>query len=173
MTSFITKAVQGVYTKWEAVLPALMLQYNAMAHSMTGFSPALLSLGREIHSPLDKEFIMPKSFNAGKWVESGVPTLIKYIADVAKLKKEQQEECAQKFNDEKCKRFPTFITPGTKVLIQQERQTNLDKEEHKKLIPLYDGPYEVVWVHSEDATFIIHVGEDEKTVRETVEIATF
>jgi hypothetical protein len=54
MTSFITKAVQGVQTQWEAVLPALMLQYNAMAHSMTGFSPALLSLGREIHSPLDK-----------------------------------------------------------------------------------------------------------------------
>jgi hypothetical protein len=60
-TSFITKAVQGVHTQWEAVLPALMLQYNAMAHSMTGFSPALLSLGREIHSPLDKEFIMPNS----------------------------------------------------------------------------------------------------------------
>jgi hypothetical protein len=46
MTSFITKAVQGVYTQWEAVLPALMLQYNVMAHFMTGFSPALLSLGR-------------------------------------------------------------------------------------------------------------------------------
>jgi hypothetical protein len=44
---------------------------------------------------------MPKSFNAGKWVESGVPTLIKYVADAAKLKKEQQEERAQKFNDEK------------------------------------------------------------------------
>jgi hypothetical protein len=79
MTSFIIEAVQGVQTQWKAVLPALMLQYNAMAHSKMGFSPALLSLGREIHSPLDKEFIMPKSFNAGKWVESGVPTLIKYV----------------------------------------------------------------------------------------------
>jgi hypothetical protein len=132
---------------------------------MTGFSPALLSLGREIHSPLDKEFIMPKSFNVGKWVESGVSTLIKYVADAAKLKKEQQEEHTQKFNDEKCERFPTFVNPGTKVLIQQERQTNLNKEKHEKLIPLYDGLYEVVWVYSEDATLIIHVGEDKKTVR--------
>jgi hypothetical protein len=161
MTSFITKAVQGVYTQWEAVLPALMLQYNMMAHFITGFLPALLSLSNS----LDKEFKMPKSFNTGKWVESGVPTLIKYIADVAKLKKEQQKKRAQNFNDEKCERFPTFINPGTKVLIQQDHQTNLDKQEHEKLIPLYDGLYEVVWVHSEDATFIIRVGEDKKTVR--------
>jgi hypothetical protein len=144
MTSFITKVVQGVHTQWEAVLPALMLQYNTMAYFMTGFLPALLSLGREIPSSLVKEFIIPKSFNAGKWVESGVFTLIKYVADVAKLKKEQQEKQAQKFNDKKHERFPTFVNSGMKILIQQEDQTNLNKQEHEKLIPLYNGPYEVV-----------------------------
>jgi hypothetical protein len=40
---------------------------------MTGFLLALLSLSREIHTPFYKEFIVPKSFNTGKWVESGVP----------------------------------------------------------------------------------------------------
>jgi hypothetical protein len=165
MTAWLTKKLEGIHTRWEDVLPALMWEYNSTVHSMTGFTPALLALGREIRSPLDQLVLLPEKFDLSKWTDSGIPTLIEHVTKAVKEKKQQQEERTKKFNDEKRERFPTFVNPGTKVLMEQERQTDLDKQQHEKLIPLYVGPFEVVRVHSEDASFVVQVGAEEKTVR--------
>jgi hypothetical protein len=160
MVAFLTKNCDISQADWEVKLPAIMWQYNSTRYSITGFTPELLQIGRAISTPVELKnpFDLIDGWDKEKWTSSGIPQLIKYIAMARENTHKSQKETAEK-SINKC------MKQGIKVLVEVERKTNLDREEHHKLLPLWDGPYELVGERMPLAEYTIKVDGEEKPCR--------
>jgi hypothetical protein len=97
MVAFLTKNCDISQADWEAKLPALMWQYNSTRHFITGFTRALLQIGRAISTPVDLKnlFDLIDGWDKEKWTISRIPQLIKYIVMACENIHKSQGNCRE------------------------------------------------------------------------------
>jgi hypothetical protein len=104
------------------------------------------------------------SWEAHKWHDSGLPGLIKAIQKAIQRTEDTQKRNADIYNEYNRHKLSKFIKTGTLVLVMNERKTNLDRDEHQKLLPLWKGPYKIISEIKENTLYQLDI---EGTLKET------
>ena len=141
------------------MLTPLMRQYNNRVHSVTGFAPSILMLGQLAKYPCSLEKIDKldcSKYDKQKWVDSGISELHKQIRIAALRSLKKRQEDINKWNLNKADQIKkASLLIKKEVMLQTNRQTNLDKGEHEKLLPSWKGPYIVTEFLNKDSSCIL------------------
>lgn len=133
------------HTLWDTNLPAIRFAMNTAKCSTTNYTPAYLTFGRELRTPLDVQHDLRAIVNAENFVPQITPHLLR-LADTFKRAKENEEMMQDKnktYVD--AKRIPQKkINIGDRVLVSTHILSNKDKGLTSKFVPRRDGPYIVM-----------------------------
>ena len=158
LEEMLSKFVAEDQRNWDHCLPLMMLAYRSSTHDSTGFSPALLFLGREVRLPLDLLVGCPPpeaqtDRNYHEYVDR-LQNDLHRIHEIARQKLLSASD-RQKRNYDHRKHIIDF-PPGSPVLLHSNRRR---KGLSPKLQKRWDGPYLVIRLVSD------YVYEIQKTPR--------
>lgn len=132
------------HASWDAHLSAIRFAMNSAVTASTGFTPAYLTFGRELRTPLDAVTDMRAILEADNFVPSVTPYL-KRIANALLQARDVHEKAQQqqkKYADEGRRDVPPYEV-GDLVLLKTEGQNSAARGQTPKFIPRRDGPYRV------------------------------
>ncbi|XP_073831745.1 uncharacterized protein [Musca autumnalis] len=133
------------HTLWDKNLPAIRFAMNTARCSTTNYTPAYLTFGRELRTPVDVQHDLRAIVNAENFIPQITPHLLR-LADTFKRAKENEETMQDKnkaYVD--AKRIPQKkIQIGDHVLVSTHILSNKDKGLTSKFVPRRDGPYVVI-----------------------------
>ena len=143
LTSSLRTLASKNHRGWDTFLPYCLFAYRTSVHASTKYTPFFLLHGWEARMPLDWETNKPYSRKYANAED--------YRADMAKgldLARELARdniEKAQHTNQiySKHKRFTTFEV-GDPVYVRNMHRSDEARAISKKLLPLWEGPYEVL-----------------------------
>jgi hypothetical protein len=131
MSGMLAKYVKDNQANWEKYLSTCVLQYNCSKHSTTRESPYLMVFQQEPKMPID--LVYKKEETESK--EN--PTIKERIAAAMRRMKKNQKNNKKRYDEH---RTIEEFRVGDFVLWRQEPRTNLELEEHAKLISPWYGP---------------------------------
>ena len=111
----IEKAIRTAHVEgkdWRRNMFTFLLNYRATPHAMTGASPALLHLGREIRTKVPQ-------------VEPQLSGAVSAALQSAKVKDQQAKQRMKAYVDKRNRASASDIASGDKVLLKQVRQNKL------------------------------------------------
>ena len=132
------------HSKWDEYLPETALALRTALHTTTGFSPAMLTYGREPRLPLDN-LVHPTSEDQTHSRTEYATQLIDRLSTLysqAKLNIEKATAQQKKYYDARHK--PISFRPGDLVLLKTHHLSNKLAKFSKKLAVRWDGPYTIV-----------------------------
>lgn len=129
---------------WDEHLICAELAYNCAVHSSTGYSPYYLNFGQEPHLPLDLA-VQPAQVSNHATAANRIEELHRAVEEAkSALVRAQQRQAAYANEDRREKVFQV----GERVLLSSENLQLKDKEQTKKLLGKYIGPFPIVRVVS-------------------------
>ena len=160
----ITPFVHDNQATWDEMIPYACFAYNSSPHSSTKHSPFELNFGREPRFPLDVGFMQEVSEHPDQtgYLES----LVERLKRTLELAKSNQGN-AQK--QQKTQYDKGTIVPGFKVVdLVYLRKFNFGMAtaklaNSKKTSLLYDGPFKIVDLPSNENAKIVHLKDNRKS----------
>lgn len=141
--------VNSYQNDWDFYLPIVLLAIRSSQHSSTKFSPAELTLGRNLRTPTHVEFSPNSQVNSNSYNDS--QDLIKNFEKIWKIAEENIRKAQQNYksyHDIDSKNLQ--LKPGDYVLTKSQRQN--------KLQPLFTGPHMIL--DCKHPTYKISDGQD-------------
>ena len=123
--------------KWDEYLAMAELSYNSHIQASTGKSPFYANYGRHPVMPIDLS--LPAERQSVEDLVRNIREALQQVTDKLVGSQERQRQQANR------RRRAVYYHQGDKVLVSSSI-FNLKKKEHKKLMPPYMGPFEVVEV---------------------------
>jgi hypothetical protein len=126
---------------WDEHLPYISMAYRAAQHETTGNTPNYMMLGREVTTPLDIQYCMPRSIahipqNHWAWIlKDRMEEKHKHVRENVKGDMHRQK----KFYDQK--QFWQSFQPGDQVFVFFP---NVNPGLTSKLACLWRGPFKVI-----------------------------
>ena len=111
----IEKAIRTAHVEgkdWRTDMFTFLLNYRATPHAMTGASPALLHLGREIRTKVPQ-------------VETQLSGAVSAVLQSTRVKDQQAKQHMKACVDRRKRKSASDIASGDKVLLKQTRQNKL------------------------------------------------
>ena len=142
----IEKAIRTAHVEgkdWRTDMFTFLLNYRATPHAMTGASPALLHLGREIRTKVPQ-------------VEPQLSGAVSAALQSAKVKDQQAKQRMKAYVDKRNRASASDIASGDKVLLKQVRQN--------KLSTLYD-PHPFTVLERKGPSLILQRGDGRMFMR--------
>lgn len=140
-------------TEWDQHLPKCLLAYRASVHATTGFTPAKLLFGSELRLP--SELTVPILPIKKTRYPQHVVQLHDRMTEAYRLVKEHSETASlhQKENYDKRVHGPAYHIGDTVWLRNHHHPSNLATSLQVK----WNGPYEIVHIHSPTNFVVRHV----------------
>lgn len=137
--------VEGHHKEWPEALPAIRFAMNTAVCKSTERTPAYLTFGRELRSPLDARADLRDVTDAVNYVPQITPYLRKLAGALADSKEtmERQQDVRKAAKDDKRQEGETYAV-GDLVLIKTHALSNASKGVSAKFMPKQDGPYVIV-----------------------------
>lgn len=146
LKTMISQYVKNDHKSWDRYLSEFRYAINTAVHDSTGFSPALLNLGRElrlpnaIHGPLRESCPLSKD----TWGASITKRLGKLAEIYGKCQRNLTRAFASQAKYYNLRRREVKLKPGEKVWLRQHKLSSAAESFAAKLAAKYDGPFEVV-----------------------------
>lgn len=137
--------VEGHHKEWPEALPSIRFAMNTAVCKSTERTPAYLTFGRELRSPLDARADLRDVTDAVNYVPQITPYLRKLAGALADSKEtmERQQDVRKAAKDDKRQEGETYAV-GDLVLIKTHALSNASKGVSAKFMPKQDGPYVIV-----------------------------
>ncbi|CAH2103255.1 unnamed protein product [Euphydryas editha] len=134
--------VKNEHHQWPEVLPFIRFSLNTSLTSSTGQTPAYLTYGRELRSPITAQSDLRSIVEAENYVPQITTYLLK-LADTLSTAKEriEHEQDTSKVVKDKTRQVAEVYEPGDLVLLKTHVLSNASKGVSSKFIPKRDGPY--------------------------------
>lgn len=133
------------HTLWDTNLPAIRFAMNTAKCATTNYTPAYLTFGRELRTPIEIQHDLRAIVNSENFIPQITPHLLR-LADTFERAKENEETMQDKnktYLD--AKRNPQKkIDVGDRVLVSTHVLSNKNKGLAAKFVPRRDGPYVVI-----------------------------
>jgi transposase InsO family protein len=145
LNSMLAKVVETNQRDWSERLPQVMAAYRASRHESTGYSPNMLTLGREVRAPVDILFGVPREEEI-EWrsMNDFVDCKIQIMRESFQLVREQLGKAA-----EKSKKYYDLRVKSAEYSVNQW-VWHYSPRRYVKRSPkwqrMYDGPYLVIRV---------------------------
>lgn len=140
--TMITSFIKDNHKEWDQFLPEFMFGINTALQESTGFSPAVLNLGRELkicityRGSIEKEKPIVKR-SISSWV-ARFPKLKEIIALVQRNKLTSLDKQTHCYN---LRRRPCEFKVGDQELRKAHPLSSAAKQVSSKLVPKYEGPW--------------------------------
>ncbi|OXA62446.1 Retrovirus-related Pol polyprotein from transposon opus [Folsomia candida] len=145
--------IEESHSNWDTHIQKFALVLRSMINDTTGFSPALLNLGREIAYPIDRALqVNPSNVDISK-LATELPEFLKEIISFVKSNVEFVHNKNKRYFD--AKRRDVEFQVGEKVWIRNHQLSDASKNISKKFLPNWLGPYQILKKNFD--TYIIDV----------------
>lgn len=136
--------VEGRHQTWPEVLPFVRFAFNSSVTTSTDRTPAYLTFGRELRSPLTAQADLRVVVESENFVPQITPYLLKLADTVSTAKEtlERQQDVRKSYAD-KCRSSAHDYQEGDLVLMRTHTLSNASKGVTSKFNPKRDGPYVV------------------------------
>jgi hypothetical protein len=131
MSGMLAKYVKDNQANWDKYLPTCVLEYNCSKHSTTKESPYFMVFNQEPRLPMDLVYRKEERGNQIK------PTIKERIAAAMRRMKKSQKNNKERYDLDRTKEM---FKVGDFVLWRLEPRTNLELDEHAKLMSPWYGP---------------------------------
>jgi hypothetical protein len=134
MSGMLAKYVKDNQANWDKYLPTCILEYNCSKHSTTKETPYFMVFNQEPRLPIDLVYKKEEREN------QVMPTIKERISAAMYRMKKSQKNNKKRYDLDRTREM---FKAGNFVLWRQEPRTNLELEEHAKLISPWYGPVTV------------------------------
>lgn len=142
------------HNKWDEFLPAVALALRTAVSDTTGYSPSLLTFGREIRLPLDRALEESgEEFESRKAHCTELITKLSSIYALARTHIEKAQDVQAKHYNKRHKAMHYQV--GDLVMLRTHMLSNKAKRFCKKFAFRWIGPYEISQVTSSGAYHIV------------------
>ena len=135
--------VQSLHITWDSHLASIRWAMNSVPSSITGFSPILLTFGREPRQPRDSVI----DFNVFCHDPTFIRTPISVFLREVSLRMLEAKDYLEKAQDVRWDQDSNIPAPafqvGDKILLKTHPQSSKARGFSTKLAPKYDGTYEI------------------------------
>ncbi|GBP22628.1 hypothetical protein EVAR_13908_1 [Eumeta japonica] len=133
--------VEGHHNRWPEFLPFIRFAMNTALTKATLKTPAYLTFGRELRSPLTAQSDLRSVIEAENYIPQITPYLLKLVDTLQNSKEsaERQQDLRKSLKD-KSRRDGTLIV-GDLVLMKTHVLSSSIKGVTTKFVPKRDGPY--------------------------------
>lgn len=136
--------VEGRHQAWPEVLPFVRFAFNSSVTKSTDHTPAYLTFGRELRSPLTAQADLRAVVESENFVPQITPYLLKLADTVSTAKEtlERQQDVRKSYADKSRSSTHEYLE-GDLVLMRTHTLSNAAKGVTSKFNPKRDGPYVV------------------------------
>ena len=145
LTVQLSILVEREHDMWSAALPTVRFAMNNAVHAAVGKTPAYLSFGREMRTPLEVHHDLRSVVENENFVAEITPHL-KRMADTlkdARERSEGQQDRAKKYADQHRRLSPAYEV-GDRVLVDVHTLSRASSSYTSKFAPRRDGPYIII-----------------------------
>ena len=136
--------VEGNHKQWPEVLPFVRFALNSSFTISTGSTPAYLTFGRELRSPLSVQADLRAVIESENLVPQITPYLLKLVDSLSQAKENiEHQQDLRKHQADSRRRVSDPFEEGDLVLMKTHVLSNASKGVTSKFIPKQDGPYVV------------------------------
>ncbi|OXA42471.1 Transposon Ty3-G Gag-Pol polyprotein [Folsomia candida] len=144
LRAMLSAYTHSKHSKWDEFLPETALALRTAVHSSTGFSPALLNLGREPKLPLDYAVNPVHSDGFDSRIDYSTKLIDRLASLYSQAKLNIEKSCEeQKRHYDKRHKNITF-KPNDLVLLKTHHLSKKSEKFSKKLAIRWDGPFRIV-----------------------------
>ncbi|CAG4935865.1 unnamed protein product [Colias eurytheme] len=136
--------VEGRHQTWPEVLPFVRFAFNSSVTKSTDHTPAYLTFGRELRSPITAQADLRAVVESENFVPQITPYLLKLADSVSAAKEtlERQQDVRKTYADKGRTSTHEYLE-GDLVLMRTHTLSNAAKGVTSKFNPKRDGPYVV------------------------------
>lgn len=133
------------HRKWNLILPAIRFAMNTAKCDSTGYTPAYLTFGKELRTPMEVHYDFKAIVAAENFIPQITPHLLK-LADTLQIANDSQIKMQDrnKIQFDRKRKSQTNIEIGDKVLIATNILSKAKDGVTSKFTPRRDGPYVVI-----------------------------
>ena len=140
--AMLSSYVATKHNKWDMHLNALSFALRTAIHDSTGFSPAMMNLGRSLHLPFDRAMTDDvQDFSSRFEFRNELVDKLALVYSKARICIEKGQATQKKHYDSRHRRV--IFQEGDMVLVRTHFLSDKGKKFMKKLAYRWDGPYRV------------------------------
>lgn len=145
LKAMLAYLVEEDHTSWPKKLPVIRFALNSANCRTTGKSPAYLTFGREMRSPIEVVHDLRGIMDKENFVPQITPYLRNFLNSLAAVRErvESQQDCAKQ-NADISRRPSEHFKVGDLVLLKSHLLSKASKDLTAKFFPRRDGPYRIV-----------------------------
>ncbi|CAK1589903.1 unnamed protein product [Parnassius mnemosyne] len=134
--------VEGNHKQWSEVLPFVRFAFNSSVTVFTSTTPAFLTFGRELRSPLSVQADLRAVIKSENLDPQITPYLLKLADSLSEAKENiEHQQDLRKLQADSDRRDSDPLQEGDFVLMKSHVLSNAAKGVTSKFIPKQDGPY--------------------------------
>ena len=135
--------VQECHKTWDIHLPSIRWSINSTPSSMTGYTPILLTFGRDPRQPRDSILDFHVFCHDPSFVRTPISSFLQEISQRMQSAKDALEKAQdERRSKDTSKEFPTY-RKGDQVLLKTHPQSSKARAFSAKLAPKREGVYEI------------------------------
>ncbi|CAG7832806.1 unnamed protein product [Allacma fusca] len=140
LVTMLASYIKGNHTEWDIHIQKFALALRTIANRITGITPAMINLGREIALPIDRRLHSGKSTEDNpQAIAAELPKKLKEITEYVQICIERAHQ-KEKFDYDKHHRQVKFKV-GDKVWVRNHPISSAEEKKTAKLYPKWIGPY--------------------------------